>query len=62
MLSVRQGLVKISDNTTLSTLALNFLRAYLPDLTALKFKALLEQGLLSEILRGLLRIFFTGQL
>jgi hypothetical protein len=46
----------------LSTLVYNFLRAYLTDATALEFKAILAQGSLNEILRGLLRILFTGQL
>jgi hypothetical protein len=46
----------------LSTLVYNFLRAYLSDATAMQFKALMEQGSLSEILRGLLRVLFTGQL
>jgi hypothetical protein len=42
--------------------AVHFLRAYLTDATALEFKAILAQGSLNEILRGLLRIVFTGQL
>ena len=46
----------------LSTLVYNFLRAYLSDTTAMQFKALMEQASLSEILRGLLRVLFTGQL
>jgi hypothetical protein len=46
----------------LTTLVYNFLRAYLSDATAMQFKALLEQGSLTEILRGLLSILFTGQL
>ena len=46
----------------LSTLVYNFLHAYLSDATAMQFKALMEQGPLSEILRGLLRVLFTGQL
>jgi hypothetical protein len=45
----------------LSTLVYNFLRAYLNDTTAAEFKIILEQGSLNEILRGLLRILFTGQ-
>jgi Peptidase family M28 len=46
----------------LSTLVYNFLRAYLSDTTAMQFRALIEQGSLAEILRGFLRILFTGQL
>jgi hypothetical protein len=46
----------------LSTLIYNFLRAYMSEVTAIQFKVLLEQGSLIEILRGILRIFLTGQL
>jgi hypothetical protein len=46
----------------LTTLVYNFLRAYMSEATAIQFQALLSQGSLVDILRGILRILLTGQL
>jgi hypothetical protein len=59
MLLMVQDLVKVSGDFHPER---KFCRADRPGAAGLQFKPLLEQGSMAKILRGLLRILFTGQL